>query len=325
MSKRRIIVGLTILLLLIAVVFSATKIFEILDLPSYEGGTGPAVSKTIVRNGVEYFPRQDITVLMLMGIDESGPVQESTSYNNTGEADVVALAVFDETDESYRILMLNRDTMLNMPVLGLGGKPAGTLYGQLALAHTYGTGMEDSCENTKQAVSDLLYGANIDYYLSMNMDAIALLTDAVGGVKVTVEDDFSAVDPTLQKGEITLNGQQARTFIQSRHEVGDQLNVSRMNRQKNYMNGFMTALDGKLKTGERFVFSTYESLVDYMVTDCSATTLNTLINRYSDYPMKEILSPAGNNVKGEEYMEFYVDEAALDEIVLEMFYTEKSI
>ena len=38
----------------------------------------------------------------------------------------------------------------------------------------------------------------------MRTDAIAVFNDAVGGVKVTVTDDFSKVDDTIPMGEVTL-------------------------------------------------------------------------------------------------------------------------
>ena len=130
---------------------------------------------------------------MVAGIDEYGPVVSSESYNNSGEADMVSLLIFDETNETIHMLSLNRDTMLEIPVLGIGGKQAGTIHGQLALAHTYGSGLEDSAKNLRDTVSDFLYGLNINYYVTMNMDAISVLNDAVGGVRVTVADDFDDV------------------------------------------------------------------------------------------------------------------------------------
>jgi hypothetical protein len=120
--------------------------------------------------------------MLIMGIDETGPVKPSNSYNNKGEADMVSVVIFDEKNQRIDVIALNRDTMVTMPALGLGGKQAGTAFGQLALSHTYGTGMEDSCENTRKTVSDLLYGVSIDYYIALNMDAISILNDQVGGV-----------------------------------------------------------------------------------------------------------------------------------------------
>ena len=311
--------------LLAVVVFCGVKITVSLISPKSDVTDESVTSKTITRNGVDYFPRQDITVFMLMGIDRFGTVQASQSYTNTGEADMVALAVFDETAKSYEILLLNRDTMLEMPILGVDGKNAGTAYGQLALAHTYGSGLKDSCENIRHAVSDLLYGVDIDYYMSMNMDAISLITDAVGGVTVNVTDDFSAVDTTLPMGETVLNGKQAFNFVQNRKGVGNEMNVSRMARQREFMNGFLQALNSKLKSSDSFVLETYNDVSDYLVSDCAVDTLSTMLNRYADYTFEGVTSPEGENVKGDEYMEFHIDETQLDSLVLELFYSEKNI
>ena len=114
------------------------------------------------------------------------------------------LLVFDENARECTVLYLYRATMLNMDVLGVRGEYAGTAYGQLALAHTYGTGLEDSCQNVKNTLMKYIHGLTIDYYVAMNMDAIPVLNDAVGGVTVTVVDDFSKVNPTITMGELTL-------------------------------------------------------------------------------------------------------------------------
>ena len=101
------------------------------------------------------------------------------------------------------------------------------------------------CENTKNTVSSLLYGLNIDYYVAMHMDAISILNDAVGGVTVTVTEDFSQVDPTIHQGVMCLNGEQALHYVRTRAEVGDQLNLNRMKRQREYMDGFWKAFRQK--------------------------------------------------------------------------------
>jgi LCP family protein required for cell wall assembly len=282
-----------------------------------------APSKTITRDGVDYFPRQDITVMLVMGIDEFGVMQSSGGSYNPGAADMVSLLIFDEKNEQTRILNINRDTMLDVSVLGINGRKAGTTFAQLAIAHTYGSGMEDSCENTRDTVSDFLYGITIDHYVAANMDAISVMNDAVGGVAVYVEDDFSAVDPTITMGEVTLHGQQAVNFVRTRKNVGDQLNISRMKRHEAYVSGFMEAFREKLAQGESFALSLYEQISPYIVTDCSMTVLTSMMDRYGGYEIVEIVSPEGRNILGQEYFEFYVDEQKLDELILRLFYEAK--
>ena len=312
-----------ILLLVIVALYSGLQILESTTFNNGQNTGESVASKTITRDGIDYFPRQDITVMMVLGIDQEGPVVATDSHKNHGAADVVMLAIFDETNQVYNVLQLNRDTMLEMPVLGIGGRQAGTYYGQLALSHTYGSGLADSCENTHKAISDFLYGITIDHYVSMNMDAIAILNDAVGGVTVTVTEDFSAVDDTIPVGEVTLHGQQALNFVRLRKGVGDQLNLSRMNRQREYMDSFVTAFRDAQDSSTEFVISTYDAVSPYIVTDCSATVFSSMMERYGDYEMGEIVSPEGENVRGEEYYEFYVDEAKLDELILRLFYAPK--
>lgn len=312
-----------IMILVLVMLYSGLQILESTVL--YHGSNEDVAvdSKTIVVDGVAYFPRQDITVVLVLGIDREGPVVASDSYTNTGAADMDMLVIFDETNLKVDMLYLNRDTMLTMPVLGLGGKEAGTYYGQLALAHTYGSGLEDSCENARNTISAFLGGIRIDHYVSMNMDVVSMLNDLVGGVTVEVTEDFSAVDPTIGIGTVKLMGQQAINYVRTRKGVGDQLNLTRIQRQKQYIVGFVDALQAKYAANANSVLSVYAEVKPYMVTDCSTKTINTLLSKYASYTLGEVVSPAGENVMGEEYFEFYVNEDNLQELVLRLFYAPK--
>lgn len=322
-SKRAVLSFGAVILLIAVALYSGLQIMEsTVFAPSQSQPAAPS-SKTIHRNGIAYFPRQDITVLMVLGIDKFGPVQASSFHQNDGAVDMVMLVIFDETAETYNVLSLNRDTMLQMPALGLGGKPAGTFYGQLALSHTYGTGLEDSCENTRTAVSDFLYGVRIDHYVSMHMDAIAIANDALGGICVNVTEDFSAVDPSIPMGSVTLRGQQAVHYVQTRREVGDQLNLSRLQRQREYMQSFLSTLQQRLDGDDSFVLETYDKLSPYIVTDCSSTVLNSMLSHYKNYTPGKFVTPQGENVLGRTYYEFYPDKEALDALILELFYAPK--
>lgn len=316
------VILIVILILVLVFLISGLQFLEstVFHSTGYQEETN---SKTIVRDGVEYFPRQDVTVILVAGIDEYGPVTDSGSYNNTGEADMVSVMIFDETAKTINVLSINRDTMLDVPVLGLGGKQAGTIYGQLALAHTYGSGLEDSGENLRKAVSDFLYGTRIDYYVTMNMDAISILNDSVGGVQVTVTDDFSQIDPSIPMGEVVLQGKQAITYVQTRQGLGDQLNTTRMKRHREYMEGFMEALKSGMSDSPSLVLRIYEDASDYIVTDCSTTALTTLANRCAGYSLGDVVAIEGENVQGTQYMEYHVDQEKLDQVILKYLYAPK--
>ena len=280
--------------------------------------------KTIWLDDVAYFPKQDIRVFLLMGLDRVGPVVDSGSYKNEGAADVILVFVFNETEKEYTILALNRDSMVQMPILGIGGKTAGSKIAQLALSHTYGNGLQQSCVNTKNTVSDLLYGVTIHQYISMNMDAISILTDAVGGVRVNVKDDFSLIDSSLKKGEMVLNGEQAYKFLRTRKDVGDQLNLSRMDRHEEFMNGFVEAYRSNIGKDIARAMNLFEEISPYVVTDCSEQVMMNLLNRFYEYELADVISPSGTNVRGEEYVEFYIDDDNLRQLIFSLLYEPKN-
>lgn len=312
-----------ILILVLLMIYSGLQILESTVFGRGQEQGSSYVSKTLTRDGVDYYPRRDISVILVMGIDRYGVVEASDSYNNPGDVDMVMLLIFDETNEKCDVLYLNRDTMLEMPVLGIGGKQAGTYYGQLALAHTYGSGLEDSCENVVNTLTDFLPGVTIDYYISMNMDAISILNDAVGGVTVTVKDDFSDVDPSITMGQMTLHGEQAINYVRTRKNVGDQKNITRMERQKEYVQGFLETFKARAAEDNELILRTYEEVSPYLVTNCSTNAITGMLERYAGYELGQIVIPEGENVLGEEYYEFYVDEDSLDTLLLELIYSPK--
>ena len=318
-----VLLRIILLLLVIVIFYSGLQILASTVLQFQTTTQGQNERKTIVRDGVEYFPRQDITVMMVLGIDQEGPVKSSNYYRNNGSADSVMLLIFDETEETCTVLYLNRDTMLTMDVLGILGEPAGTTFGQLALAHTYGSGLEDSCINVKNTLMNFLHGMTIDYYVAMNMDAIPILNDAVGGVTVNVTDDFSKVNPSITMGEVTLHGDQVLDYVRTRKDVGDQKNVTRMARQRQYVDGFLDALDKKGHEDIGFAVRLYEQAAPYIVTDCSVETLSKIMNHYLDYKLQDAVTPEGDNRIEDGHYAFYADEEKLDALCVELFYRPK--
>ncbi len=286
-----------------------------------DGSEEEAAREVTYYNGRAYVLNDALSTMLIMGIDDY-ELTESSTYRNTSQADFLLLAVFDSEKETCALLQINRDTMADVPVLGALGNYIGLTTEQIALAHTYGSGLEDSCENTVQAVSRFLYGINIEHYMSLTMDAVAILNDLVGGVTVTIEDDFTGVDDTLVQGEtVTLLGDHALHFVRARSSMtDDDTNLARMARQRTYMAALTESLRDAVKDDAGFVLSAFSALSDYLVTDCDIYDLSDLGQQLSDYSLSDIVTPEGEAVLGEKYMEFYVDEDALQELVIGLFY-----
>ena len=107
--------------------------------------------------------------------------------------------MLDTKTGKSRLIAISRDTMTDVNVYSDLGNFIGTEKLQLCLAYTYGDGKEKSCENTVRAVSRLFYGMPVAAYAALDLDAITVLTDAVGGVEVPVTKDLTIQNPSLKE------------------------------------------------------------------------------------------------------------------------------
>ena len=323
-GKRKLMRYLSIALLII---FLLTGAFLLLELWEKRQGNFPEQEPqdtAIEYNGDKYVINESVESFLIMGLDKFEDAIDNESYNNNQQADFLMLLVFDNEEKKCTAIHLNRDTMVDMNILGVAGQKVGTVYKQLALAHTYGNGKDVSCRNTADAVSGLLNGVKVNHYLSITMDAVPVLNDLLGGVEVTVLDDFTGIDDSLKKGEtVTLHGEQALTYVRTRYGLEDSSNSTRMVRQKQYLNAIYDKAMLRIEEDDEFVVEAFVKLADYIVSDRSVNQLQELTKKLSQYELTEIDSIEGNSKVKNGLMEFYPDADSVDEIVFDLFYKKK--
>lgn len=323
-DKRKLMRGLAVALL---AVFLLTGVFLLLELWEKRQSIFPEqkTENTVYEyNGVEYVKNEDVESFLILGLDKFEDAINNDSYNNDQRADFLMLLVFDNSEKKFTAVHLNRDTMVNMNVLGVAGQKIGTVNKQLALAHTYGNGRDVSCRNTADAVSELLNGVKVNHYLSITMDAVPILNDLLGGVEVTVLDDFSGIDDTLIKGEtVTLHGDHALTYVRERYGLEDSSNSTRMVRQRQYMTAVYDKAMLKIENDDNFVIEASSKLADYIVSDRSVNQLQEIAKKLSQYKFTEIETLEGESVVKDGLMEFRPDADSIDKIVFELFYKKK--
>lgn len=323
--KRMLIAVVCVCLVFAAGMIAVTRFESMTSSPVQNAGQQLTAYKASV-NRAQYFvdgqwiQEKELDTLLIIGLDDLGGFEKSNSYNNTSQADFMVLLVRNPADGSFQAIQLNRDTMTRIPVLGVTGQKAGYRTAQLALAYTYGRGEEDSCRNTMEAVSHLLYGVEIDHYMVVTMDSVPIANDWAGGVTVEVLDDFSGIDDTMVKGETTtLLGQQALDYVRVRKGLEDSSNLHRMERQRQYAAKWLE-LATPLFKNPGAVIDLVMQLSDYHFSDCTAGQLADFANAYAAHPFESVITLKGENVKGEVYMEYHLDEDAVREMVLDMLF-----
>ena len=185
------------------------------------------ISGNILYESEWYMPKDSLESILILGIDKRTDGTEDRQESE--QADFLVLVVMDKEADSYRILHINRDTMTDIPQTDIFGEVYSHMRGQLTLAHTYGNDDKLRCRNVVNTVENLLYGINIDHYLSMTMDAVSILNDSIGGVTLQLMDDFTELDESFVKDAVvTLKGEQALTYVRARSSLEDSSNLHRM-------------------------------------------------------------------------------------------------
>ena len=317
--KRRnkaIIAILCFLLLTVTIVGIFGLIENVFDKSNGLSGNGSTGSNAneIMYNGEKYVKNRDISTLLLLGIDS----MENTEDADSQQADFLVLLVMDKKTMKYKLLHINRDTMTEVKRINEYGVNTSSVTAQIALSHGYGGTEQMRCFNTVYSVRNLLYGADVDHFLSMTMDGVSVINDGLGGVTVTVNDDFSAVDPSLVKGEtVTLTGRQALTYVRARGGMDDPTNLNRMERQKQYL----SAMIEKLSDNDREkIADVILDANDHLFSDCTVEQLTKILSAVCDYSFDGITALEGEAVKGDSYMEYHLDEKAAQATVIDLFY-----
>lgn len=274
----------------------------------------------IERNGQTYVRQTDQTVILLMGIDHTS--EQASTVRNGGQSDFLMVLVLDHEDKTIRQLQIDRDTITDVAVLGVLGNEAGVSPMQICLAHGFGADEQARCERTVKTVEHFLDGLQVDLYWSMNLNAIGKINALLGGVQVTLQDDFTELDPSMTPGTtLVLNDQQAEWFVRSRMQIGDGTNAARMIRQRTYLTAAAETFRRRMSESKSFAETFYDGLSDVVTTDISKGRMINELNRAYRYTVLPVEALEGEHCLGNDgFMEFHVQEGAALRWVLDALY-----
>ena len=157
------------------------------------------------------------------------------------------------------------------------------------------------------------------------MQSIATLNDAVGGVEVTVLEDMTKYRWNWSEGaEVLLKGEEALIYIRERDSASKELgtNIKRVERQKQYLTAYVKQLKNKIRQDVTFPVTLLGNIKKHTVTSLTVQEITYLADTLMgyDFSMENIISIPGESKMGEKHEEFYLDDAALKQIVIDVFY-----
>lgn len=317
---------------------NSLKDVEVVELPSlHKETTNQLESQTeeVLKPGqVSYQNKvyeynEDLLTFLCLGVDSRQAIQLDKTPGKGGQADTIILVVLDEVNKTLKMVNLSRDAIVNVEVYDENGIYNETVEEQIALQYAYGDGKEKSCELMVTVVSDVFYGIPIHGYGAIDVNAVADLNDAIGGVEVTVIEDLSRFTDRLALGNtITLSGREALHYVQERDVYSDELGANnlRIERQKQYLMQFFNKAISATKEDLGVPVTLYDVAIKNMVTDITVDEmvyLSTLLIDTS-FSEEDMMSVLGTVEKNGNYEEFIIDEDKLFDLMIEVFYREVS-
>ena len=179
----------------------------------------------------------DVVNILVCGIDYEEGRAYSSDGSNDGMTDMILYCQFDIKGGALRMLQIPRNSLVatqNRKITLSNGKTyAATNYQINSVALSNGGDIA--------ALAEVIYDQYklpIDYYVTIDMQALVEMVDNFGGIEVYIPHDMSYGGSKLIKGYRNLDGASAEFFVRCRHGDGyANSDIDRLNMQRYFYAG----------------------------------------------------------------------------------------
>ncbi len=240
------VIGLIMLLSLLLILCSLLALKAALYRPTVDTGVpftdniplAPAPELTVSENTQptdetsapvpDYVREKDKYLFLVVGVDKA-----------SGRGDAILLASFDVPSGKISVMQIPRDTYIEW-----NGKE--DKINSIVL---------DSDVYAMRDILEVTLCVNIDYTALIDLEALEVIVDSVGGVEINVPFDMKYSDPfqdlyiDLKAGLQTLNGKNATDFIRFRSDYAEG-DLGRIDAQKQFMSSLFKKVMNEMNAAQ---------------------------------------------------------------------------
>lgn len=286
--------------------------------------------EVIEYNGHKYIYNNDIVSVAFIGVDKRDLGLDNGKIGTAGQADANIVLTVDTSTGKATAIAVPRDTMVDVDLYSESGLFLRSEEMQLCLSYAYGNGTDTSAANVTTSISRILYNVPISKYFALDLDGIAPINDAIGGVTVTSLYDLKKYG--ISKGdEVHLQGDLTEAYVRTRDMDDVNASLNRTARQMQYIKAFAGQLVPAVINDFSVVSSLYNTASEYSSTDISLSNVTYLaslllskgVTDFDTITLEGEMKPSDRiDYADVVYAEFYPDEEALMETVLSVFYKQ---
>ncbi len=218
-----------------------------------------------VKTAPEY--KGDVVGILVCGVDYEEGRNYSDSQSNDGMTDLIMYVQFDVKNRKVNMLQIPRNTLVGSTIQLENGKTYKASNGQI---NSIALSNEDGVA-ALAAVINNNYQLPVDYYVTIDMEALVDVVDRFGGIEVYVPQRIAYGGSVLEPGYHNLNGEAAEFMVRNRKGAGyETSDLARLNMQRHFYAGLFK----RVRTLAVADIVKLMPVVEYFVTtDCDIMTL----------------------------------------------------
>ena len=188
-----------------------------------------------VKTAEEY--KGDVVNILVCGIDYEEGRNYSDASSNDGMTDMILYCQFDIKGGALRMLQIPRNSLV-----ATKGRKVNLSNGKTYSVSNYQiNSVALSNGGNIAALAEVIYDQYklpIDYYVTIDMQALVEMVDNFGGIEVYIPHDMSFAGSALKQGYRNLDGSSAEFFVRCRHGEGySNSDIDRLNMQRYFYAG----------------------------------------------------------------------------------------
>ena len=179
----------------------------------------------------------DVVNILVCGIDYEEGRDYSSDGTNDGMTDMILYCQFDIKGGALRMLQIPRNSLVTTK-----SRKVTLSNGKTYAANNYQiNSVMLSNGGSVAALAEVIYDQYrlpIDYYVTIDMQALVEMVDNFGGIEVYIPHDMSFAGSALKQGYRNLDGASAEFFVRCRHGEGyANSDIDRLNMQRYFYAG----------------------------------------------------------------------------------------
>lgn len=326
-------IAIAFLVLLLVVVIGIVGAFLFLEQKGKNSFTNVTTQtnyeEVIEHEGHKYVYNKDVVSIAFIGVDKR-ELGTGDTIGTAGQADADIVLTVDTKTGRAKALSIPRDTMVDVDLYSENNIFLRNENMQLCLSFAYGDGKASSANNVTTSISRILYNVPINKYFVLDLDGIAPINDAIGGV--TVESLYNFENLGIKVGDkVHLEGDLTESYVRQRDMQTIDASLNRTARQTQYIKAFANQLVPAVLNDFSIVSRLYNTASNYSSTNLDLSNVTYLASLLVSKGVRDFETETlqGEMKESEKtdyadyvYAEFYPDEELTLETVLDTFYTQ---